>query len=173
MSKSSLQMLAITLVLILAQVVVLNRICLFGVAVPLAFIYIILRLPVNLSKEWLFTISFFVGFTIDIFSDTGGINTLSCTLLAALKRPTLRLYFPRDDELTDPFPSIGSLGLVTYFKYALSMSALYCLMVFLVESLSLFRFWHLILCICSSTILTTIMLIGIDSLTLPRREKRL
>lgn len=173
MNKSSIQMLVITLVLFLVQVIVLNRICLFGVAVPFAFIYVILRMPVNLSKEWLFTISFFLGLTIDIFSDTSGIFSLSCLAIAALRRPVLHLYFPREDELSDPTPSIASLGLFVYFKYALSLSAISCLCAFLLESLSFFRFWHLVQCVLASTVLTTALLIGIDSLTLPHREKRL
>ncbi len=163
----------ITLVLILVQVIVLNRICLFGMAVPLAFIYVIMRLPVTISKEWLFTIAFFLGLTIDIFSDTGGINTLSCLILGALRHPILHLYCPREDELTDRYLSIASLGLLTYFKYALTMTAIYCLLAISFESLTLFNAWRLVECIITSTILTTAIIIGIDSLTLPRREKRL
>ena len=173
MTKTSIQMIAIAIALFLVQVIVLTRICLFGVAVPFAFIYIILRLPVSISKEWLFTIAFLLGFTVDLFSDTGGIASLSCLIMAALRRPILHLYFPREDELTDPFPSIASLGLLTYFKYALTMSLLYCILAFTLESLSLFHFWHLVGCVVASTVLTTALLIGIDSLTLPRREKRL
>lgn len=173
MNKSAIQTIVISLVLILVQVVVLNRICLFGVAAPLAFIYVILRLPVNLSREWLFTIAFVLGLIVDIFSDTCGINSLSCLVLAALKRPVLHLYFPREDELSDPVPSIATLGLFVYFKYVLTITAIYCLMVFSLESLSLFRAWHLIQCILASTVLTTALIIGIDSITLPRREKRL
>ncbi len=173
MTKSALQMLAITLVLILVQVVILNRICLFGIAVPLAYFYVILRLPVTISKEWLFTIAFALGFIIDVFSDTGGMNSLSCLIAAALRRPVLHLYFPREDELADPFPSISSLGFLTYFKYAVTMTTIFCSLVFIFESLSLFNFWHLIQCIIASSVLTTAVIIGIDSLTLPRREKRL
>lgn len=166
-------MLLIALVLVIVQVTVLNRVCLFGVAVPLAFIYVILRLPLTLSREWLFTIAFALGFIIDVFSDTGGVNSLSCLIMAALRRPVLHLYFPRDDELSDPFPSISSLGLLTYFKYALSLSAIYCALAFTLETLTLFNIWHLLECIVASTALTTMLLIGIDSLMLPRREKRL
>lgn len=166
-------MLIIALVLILAQVIVLNHVCLFGVAVPLAFIYVILRLPVTISKDFLFTIAFMMGLIVDVFSDTGGINTLSCLVLAALRRPILHLYFHREDELSNPFPSIDTLGMMTYFKYALTMSLVYCMMVFTLEYLSFKYFWHVVFCVLASMVLTTALLMGIDSLTLPRREKRL
>ena len=68
MSKNSLQLLGITLILILAQVIVLNHVCLFGVAVPFAFLYVLLRLPVSLSQNWALTIGFCLGLVIDIFS---------------------------------------------------------------------------------------------------------
>lgn len=173
MNKSTIQLSVIALILVMVQVLVLNRICLFGVAVPLAFIYVILRLPLTLSKEWVFTISFLIGLVIDIFSDTGGVNALSCVIMSALRHPVLHLYFPREDEHTELIPSIASLGLMIYFKYALTLTTIYCIFAFSLETLSLFNPWHLIECIVASSVLTTALLIGIDSLTLPRREKRL
>lgn len=173
MSKSALQLFFITVILVLAQVIVFKNICLFGIAVPFAFIYSLLRLPVTLSREWLYTIGFALGLTVDIFTDTCGMNAFACTVSAALRRPVLRLYFPRDDELTDPYPCISSLGLVTYAKYALSMSLVYCALIFIIEAFSFFNILRLILEIAGSTILTTMFLIGIDSLTIRHREKRL
>ncbi len=56
MARISIELLIYTLVLVLAQVLVFNHICLFGVAVPFVFIFVLLRLPVTLSREWCFTI---------------------------------------------------------------------------------------------------------------------
>ncbi len=173
MSRTSLQILVITLVLILVQVIVLNHVCLFGVAVPFAFLYILLRLPVNYSQNVVLTIGFLLGLTIDVFSDTQGMNSLACTIAVAVRKPVLRLYFPREDELSDPCPSISSLGFATYLKYSLSMSGIYCTLLFIIESFSFFNIAVLILRILMSTIVTTLLLISIDSLTLRRHEKRL
>ncbi len=43
MSKTTLQFLLLGLILVLAQVIVFNHICLFNVAVPMVFIYLIFR----------------------------------------------------------------------------------------------------------------------------------
>ena len=75
MSKTVLKFILLGIILVLAQVIVFNHICLFNVAVPLVFIYLILRLPITLSLNWLLTISFFLGLIVDIFSDTYGMNT--------------------------------------------------------------------------------------------------
>lgn len=173
MTKSAFQLLCITLILILAQVVVLNNVCLFGVAVPFAFLYILLRLPVSLSQNWALTIGFCLGLIIDVFSNTQGMNSLACTIAVAIRHQVLRLYFPREDELSDPCPSISSLGFATYCKYATTMSLIYCTLIFIIEAFSFFNIAVLILRILSSTILTTLLLVGIDSLTLRRHEKRL
>lgn len=81
MNKTATQLLGITLILLLAQVIVLNHVCLFGVAVPFAFIYVLLRLPVTMNQNWVLTVAFFMGLLIDIFSDTQGMNALACTIL--------------------------------------------------------------------------------------------
>ncbi len=173
MNKTALSLILSAILLILAQAVVFNNICLWGVAVPFVFLYVLLRLPLTMSKDWLFTIGFAIGLIIDIFSDTPGMNALACTLLMALRRPVLRLYVARDDELTDPYPSIRSLGFFTYAKYALSMSLLFCILIFLIEAFSLFGIGRLLLTIGASTLLTTILIVGIDSLISRKREKGL
>lgn len=57
MSKTSLQFILLGIILVLAQVIVFNHICLFNVAVPMVFIYLIIRLPITLSTNWLLTIA--------------------------------------------------------------------------------------------------------------------
>lgn len=173
MLRTFLKLLLLAAVLVLIQVTVFNHICLFGVAVPMAFIYIILRLPVTMGTGWVLTASFFLGLTVDVFSDTQGMNALACTLLGALRRPVLGLYFPREDELTNPEPTMVSLGTEVYIKYALTMSLLYCCFIFLIEAFTFFNPLRLALRVVCSTVLTTLLLLAIDCLTVKRYAKRL
>ncbi|MDE7411913.1 MAG: rod shape-determining protein MreD [Paramuribaculum sp.] len=172
MTKAAIYLFITTIFLIAAQVIVFNHVCLFGVAVPFIFLYTILRLPVNLSLEWTFTISFALGLTIDIFSDTQGMCALACTMLAALRRPVLRLYFSRDDELTDAYPSISSLGFDVYFKYTVTLTLIFCALIFIIESLDVYTFGTIILRIGASTVLTVALLLGIDCLLHRNNETR-
>lgn len=173
MSKLTLQFFLWGTLLILAQVVVLNHISLFGVAVPFAFIYVILRLPITLSVNWVMTVGFASGLIVDVFSDTQGMNALACTVLAAMRKPIFGLYVPREEDLPDPQLSIHTLGFGIYLKYVLTMSLLYCTLIFFIESFGFFDPLRLTLRIICSTALTTLVLLGIDSLTLQKREKRL
>ncbi|WP_148061325.1 rod shape-determining protein MreD [Duncaniella muris] len=168
-----LQFILLGFILVLAQVIVFNHICLFNVAVPLVFIYLLVRLPITLSVNWMLTIGFFLGLTVDIFSDTYGMNTLACTIEAMMRKPILRLYVPREEDLTRPEPSMYSLGTATYLKYLLTLTLLYCSLIFLIEAFTFFNPVRLLLRIVFSTILSMALMIGIDSFMTPQSEKRL
>lgn len=164
MTKTILQFLLLFIVLILLQAIVFNNICLFGVAVPFVFIYFIVHLPITLSSNWLLTLSFLTGLTIDIFANTHGMNALACTIVAMSRHSILHWYFPREDELTIPEPSIRSLGFEYFAKYLFTFVLLYCTIIFLIESFSLFNIVRLALRIICSTFLTFLILLGVDSM---------
>ena len=170
MSKIALQFILLTIILVTAQVIVFNHISLFNVAVPMVFIYVIIRLPITLSLNWMVTIGFFLGLTVDIFS---GMNAMACTLLAMLRRPILRLYVPREEDLTKPEPTMMSLGTAVFLKYLLTTTLLYCFLIFSIEAFTFFNPLQLLLRIVFSTLLSMIVMLGVDSLMTPRSEKRL
>jgi len=172
MTRTALTFIVWSLVLVLAQAIVFNHICILGVAVPFVFIYMLLRLPVTIAQGWVLTIAFAMGLVVDIFSDTQGMNALACTILAGVRPSIIRLYFPREEDMSFPQPSIHAFGFGIYLKYAVSMALVYCTSIFLIESFTFFNPLRLILSIVSSTLLTTLILIGIDSLTLRRPDKR-
>lgn len=159
--------------LTLLQVTVFNHICLFNLAVPFVFIYFLVRLPITLSTNWVLTLAFLLGLIIDIFSDTHGMHALACTITAMSRRRMLQLYFPREDDLTDPQPSVKSLGLGIYVKYLFTLVLFYCILIYLIESFTLFNPLLLIGRIVFSTLLTFALILGIDSIIRKRREKRL
>lgn len=173
MTKTAFHLIILAIVLIIMQVVVFNNICLFNLAVPMVFIYLIARLPVTLSVNWIMTIGFFLGMVIDIFSDTYGMNALSCTILATVRRPVLRLYVNREEDLPRPEPSMYTLGTSAYLKYLLTLTLLYCTLIFTIEAFTFFNLIRLILRIICSTALSMLIMVGIDSLLTPAREKRL
>lgn len=172
MIKTILQFALLYVIMVLVQVIC-NHICIFGVAIPLIYIYFIVRLPINLSVNWAMTLAFLLGLTIDIFSNTQGMNALACTVTAALRRPVFSLYFAREDDLANPIPSIRTLGSGIYIKYLLSIVLLFNILLFLIQSFTLADIRITLLRIIASTILTTFLLFGIDSLDNTKREKRL
>ena len=172
MNINVLREICIALLFVLLQAVVFNQIYLFGVAVPLVFIYVILRMPLSLSTAWLLTASFFLGLVVDIFGNTPGMNALACTILAFVRRPILSLYLPHGSDYVAEIPSIRGFGMWLYVRYSLTLTFVYCLLLFAIESLSLFDLPYMLVRFVCSTLLTFILILCVDSLN-QGREKRL
>lgn len=170
MTRSIVQNLLILLCLILVQVLICNHIMLFNVAMAFIFIYVIINLPMHLNTGWLLTWAFFSGLTVDIFSDTLGVNALACTILAIIKRPVFYAYIPKDDRTKEIEPSLANLGFSIYSKYLLSMVAAYCLMVFSIEYFNFADIKEILIMSASSALLSFLILIGIDSLIVNKQR---
>lgn len=173
MSKTVLSILLLYLVLIPAQAVFFNHLVLFNVAIPLVFIYIIITLPVTFSANLAMTIGFLTGLSVDVLSDTPGVNALACTLLAFMRRPVFHLYVASDNDLAEQRPSLRTMGMSAFLKYALTMVVIYCMMVFTVEGLQVFNLRLYLLRIVASSAFTFVIIYAIACLTKSRREKRL
>ncbi len=164
MSKSIFQNLLILGCLILVQVLICNHIVLFNVAMIFIFIYVIINLPMDLNTGWLLTWAFIGGLIVDIFSDTLGVHSLACTLLAVIKKPALYAYIPKDDRTKNIEPSLASLGFGVYGKYLFTMIASYCVMVFSIEYFSFADIKEIVIMSAASAVFSFLILLGIDSL---------
>lgn len=169
MTKEALKYAVMFVTLLLAQVVVFNHLCLFGVALPLIFIFFIVKLPVTMPLQWVLTLSFFMGLAVDVFSDTLGMNALASTLLASVRRGVFHLYIPRGDELPNPEPSIHSMGPGAFLKYLFTLTAIYCFLFFFIESFAFMNVWLTVARIFASSLLTFLLLTALSSLFASRR----
>lgn len=158
-------------VLVLVQVLICSHIALFNVAVPFLFIFFIIRLPLNLNLNILFSLSFLLGFLVDIFTDTPGLNSLCCVLLAAVKRPMFYAYVQRDDKTLSVMPSLTTMGWAAYSKYLLTMTGIFSFLVFATEYFSFASVKDIILMTIASTLLSFLLIIALDSLILTKRER--
>ena len=158
--------------LLVAQIIC-SKIILFGVAMPVIYIYLILRLPTNYSINWTLTIAFLFGLFVDMFNNTQGMNALACTVMTMCRRPIFNLFILKDDEDNDPIPSMDSLGITNYLKYMASMVTIYCTVLFLAQAFTLHDIGLTLLRIIASSVLSILLIFGIDSLVSTEREKRL
>lgn len=164
MTKQILSMSMLFVILVLLQVLVCNHIMLFNLATPFIFIYFILRLPVGMSRPLLFTLAFVMGFLVDLFSDTPGVNALATTLLAAVKQPVFYAYVQRDDKTKLITPSMAEIGWQNYSKFALTMCMIFCFLEFSIEFLTFAGIEEILLMTLCSSLLTLSLIIAIDSL---------
>lgn len=164
MNKQTLAMALLYVLLILVQVLICNHIMLFHLAVPFIFIYFILRIPIGVSQITELTLAFFMGFLIDLFSDTPGVNALASTILAAIKPTVFYAYVTRDDKTKRIIPAINTIGWQDYSKYAITMCLIFSFLVFTIEFFSFAGIEEIVLMSLSSAVLTFALVIAMDSL---------
>lgn len=164
MSKSIFHSVLTFCILALIQVLVCNGFCILDIATPFIFIYFIIKLPLTLHRNWVMIVSFLAGLIIDVFSDTLGMNSLACTILAISREPMIKLYVSHDDEMSDPIPSTKSMGAGAFLKYMLTATLFFCILITFIEAFTLNNFLLSIYRALGSTMLTFVILIAIETL---------
>lgn len=149
--------------LVLVQVLLLNKISLFGLATPFLYIYIVLVADRNVDRNLLMLIAFIVGLVVDIFSNTPGVNAAASVFLAFVRPTLLRLFSPRE-EFENFEPDIHSLGFWPFTRYTIVSLLVHHAAVFLLEAFSFAHLGYLSLRILCSTLLTIMLVIAIDSI---------
>lgn len=79
--------------LLMAQVVIFNNMTLFELTTPFPYILFILLFPVDGNKVILLLSSFFLGITMDMFSNSGGVHAASCLILAYVRPSIFKFSF--------------------------------------------------------------------------------
>lgn len=79
--------------LVIFQVLILNHINFFGYINPYAYILFILLFPIKNTRIIFLLLSFLMGLTIDIFSDSGGIHAAACVSIAYARPIFLKFCF--------------------------------------------------------------------------------
>ena len=164
MGKSIATYILMFVVLVIIQALLMNHIVIFNSAVCFVFIYFLIKLPLGLSVNWLLTLGFLLGLSVDFLSDTPGLNALACTVLASLKRPIFYAYEQHDDHIRNIEPGMGSMGWLNFSKYLLSMSAIYSFVVTAVEYMTFATMLDILIKAIASTVFTFFIILAIDSL---------
>ncbi len=157
--------------LLIAQVVVLNNFHLFGYATPLIIGYMIICFETGESRMALLWWGFSIGLLFDMFSNTMGMGTASCTLLAMLKPYILKLYMPRD--VVGSFkPTIRSMTFSRYVWYCLSCMGLLHFTFYFLEAFSLSDLLLTIGAMTGGTLLATAIAVCVGFIVRDRAAER-
>jgi rod shape-determining protein MreD len=145
------------ILLVLLQVWLFNKIHIGGFAMPLVYIYFIIKLPVEMNRNLVLLLSTLLGLTIDLFTFTLGLNMLA-TITAGFSRAYfLKLFAPRN--IFESFsPSFATFGKAMFRRYAGIMILLHQIVLYATESFSLFEPVLLVLRIAGSFLLTLFLI---------------
>lgn len=134
--------LGLFLFLIFLQVFLLNNISLTKFGLNLNFyVLLILILPFEIRGWVLLLTAFFLGLSLDIFADTGGINSASLLFVAFLRPSILKILNPRDGYLPSTKPGIFNYGILWFLKYSFILVFIHNLMYWLFINFSFSNFF--------------------------------
>lgn len=142
------------ILLLFAQVLIFNRIDLFGFINPFPYILFIILFPVNGNKTGLLAASFFLGILMDMFCNSGGVHAAACITLAYFRPAIFKFSF----GLSYEYQTVKLNDVITpeRFSFLLIAVVLHHSIMFLLEVFKLSFLWEILLRTFLSTIFTLI-----------------
>ena len=156
------------LLLLAVQIIVFNNMDLLGYISPYPYILFIILYPVNSNKSGLLVASFFLGLTMDLFSNSGGIHSAACLLLAYYRPYLFKFSF----GLSYEYQTVKLNDVLTpeRFSFILLSVLIHHLVLFILEAFKISFFFDVLIRTLLSTIFTIIICIIIIYLIKPNRR---
>ncbi len=136
MNKTALNIIRFV-VLVLAQVLMVNHIRLGGYVHPYIYVIFIMLLPIHIQDWQLLLLGFLLGLCVDLFTSTPGLHAGATTLMAFCRPALLRLVNGNQKFENIHDPNLEQLGGVWFLRYTFSMVFVHHSALFLLESFSL------------------------------------
>lgn len=156
-------------VLLLAvQIIIFNNMNFLGYISPFPYILFIILYPVNGNKSGLLIASFLVGLIMDMFSNSGGIHTTACLVLAYFRPFIFKFSF----GLSYEYQTIKLNDVLTpeRFSFILLSVVIHHLILFTLEALQFSFILDVLLRTLLSTVFTLLICIIIIYLIKPNRR---
>ena len=109
---------------------------------PFIYPIFIFLLPIKISNARLLFLSFGMGLTVDIFSNTGGIHAAASVFISYLRPFLLNNLMPGGKLEDQAQPDMEKLGLVSFLIYAGSLLIIHHYLVNLLDVYSFRDFWY-------------------------------
>lgn len=119
---------------VLFQVLLLKNFVLFDTAFCFLYVAFILMLPVEMGTLLLMLVAFVVGFSVDIFYDSLGINAAASVFIAFLRPYWLKIITPRGGYEDIVIPNLKTMDFGWFFTYSLPLIFIHHLILFFLEA---------------------------------------
>ncbi|GAA4043963.1 MULTISPECIES: rod shape-determining protein MreD [Flavobacterium] len=156
------------ILLLAVQVVIFNNFNFLGYINPFPYILFIILYPVNGNKYALLLSSFFLGITMDLFCNSGGVHAAACLLLAFVRPSIFKFSF----GLSYEYQTVRLNDTLTpeRFSFILLAVIIHHLTLFVLEVFTFEYLWDIVLRTIISTIFTIIICILIIYLIKPSKR---
>jgi rod shape-determining protein MreD len=146
--------------LVLVQVLIFNNIEISGYITPYIYILVIILLPFETPVSVSLILGFFLGLSIDIFTDTIGMHTAATVFIAYIRPYILSSFAPRDGYEPGTFPRAYYYGLPWFIKYASLLVIAHHLVLFYIEMFRFQDFFPTLLRVILSSLFSIILIVS-------------
>jgi len=160
------------IVLVFCQVFLLKHITIYNLCVPYPYILFILLLPFETPNFLLFILSFAIGFTIDAFYDTPGLNAAACVLLALVRILFISITVQKDGFDNEPEPTLSLMGFRWFFTYITVLTLFHHFFLFSLEAFGFSQIQYIIGRVLMSSIFTVLLILISGLLFFKRKERK-
>ena len=156
------------ILLLVAQVLIFNRIDLFGFINPFPYVLFIILYPVNGNKSGLLAASFLLGLLMDMFWNSGGVHAAACLVLAYYRPAIFKFSF----GLSYEYQTVRLNDALTpeRFSFLLIAIVLHHFVLFVLEVFKVSFLWDILVRTVLSTIFTIITCIIIIYIIKPSKR---
>jgi rod shape-determining protein MreD len=140
------------ILIILLQIVILNRISLWGFVTPMVYFVFILSLPFKTPRWVVILLGFFIGITVDFF--TGGIigpHAFAALFIAFIRLFIIRIITIRKEREKHLLPIFHDMRFIWYLQYVLILTFVHHFVYFFVDILSFHNFFQAMIVVLSNT----------------------
>ncbi|MEO8721781.1 MAG: rod shape-determining protein MreD, partial [Ginsengibacter sp.] len=159
---------------IFVQVFVLNQIPpLHQVVAPYIYFLFILWLPFKMGRRLQMLLAFALGFTLDSFTNSYGLHTAPCVLIAYLRPFLINLLISQEGAESNYFePSIQSMGFSPYLIYITILTFIHHSFLFFLQALQTGGYLYFFIKSLASTLLSVILILVIELLFVRKQKFR-
>ena len=159
MTNKILLQIARFLILLLLQVLIVNKVELGTLLQPNIFLLFFLTLPINLKPIPTLLIGFMGGLVLDMFMDSAGFHSTALLLFSFARIHYIRSFTHIDIVESGVTPMMVNMGFRWFITYCLTLVFVYHLAYSFIESFSFRYFVENLVSAAASALLTTVLVI--------------
>ena len=144
--------------LLLVQVLLMDKIALWGMLTPMLYLLYILTLPFRTPRWLVVLLGFVMGFCVDCFSGIMGVHAAATTFVAFL-RPLVINLIPAKSTMEEHLrPILWDMHFGWFALYSLSMAFIHQFLLCFFDAFSLSGFFHLLWVSLLNALFTTVVI---------------
>lgn len=128
------------IILVLLQIMIFNNINISALGItPLFYVLFVLMVPYEVPGWLQLIFAFIMGWTIDVFCDTPGLNSCATVAMAFFREKILSFISPRDGYENGTKPYLMVMGANWFFSYSVPLVLIHHAFYFIFDA---FGFQH-------------------------------